>query len=226
MMPPRDEETFDVVVVGSGFGGAVTAYRLAKSGAARRGPRTRPAVPAGSFARTPPQMRRAFWDPGARPAWALRALALQRSRHGRLERARRRVAHLRERDAREGREPSCARTSAPAAASTGRSAGATEKHYDNVRAMQAQRTVRCGALRLDQQDRRHQRGCRGDARAHRRAPRAGGALPAPPGGDRSRGAPVPGDNLHHRRRTTCCCAAKTATWAATSGRRTRSTTRT
>jgi cholesterol oxidase len=61
----RAEEEFDVVVVGSGFGGAVTACRLAE-----RKPRVRVLVlergqpyPPGSFARTPAQMQRAFWDP-------------------------------------------------------------------------------------------------------------------------------------------------------------------
>jgi cholesterol oxidase len=59
----RHEEIFDVVVVGSGFGGAVTAFRLAKGGRhvllLERGQ----PYPPGSFARTPPQLRRAFWDP-------------------------------------------------------------------------------------------------------------------------------------------------------------------
>jgi cholesterol oxidase len=63
MTPLRDEEIFDVVVVGSGFGGAVTAYRLAKSGRAVVVLERGQAYPPGSFARTPPQMRRAFWDP-------------------------------------------------------------------------------------------------------------------------------------------------------------------
>ncbi len=66
-MPVPDEEHFHVVVVGSGFGGAVSAYRLAPT-------RTRTwcvlvlergqPYPPGSFPRTPRQMREAFWDPG------------------------------------------------------------------------------------------------------------------------------------------------------------------
>jgi cholesterol oxidase len=54
---------FDAVIVGSGFGGAVTAYRLAEAGMSvcvlERGKR----YPPGSFARTPRQMATNFWDP-------------------------------------------------------------------------------------------------------------------------------------------------------------------
>lgn len=56
-------EQFDAVVVGSGFGGSVTAYRLAEGGLRvcllERGK----AYPPGSFARTPYDMARNFWDP-------------------------------------------------------------------------------------------------------------------------------------------------------------------
>jgi cholesterol oxidase len=54
---------FDAVIVGSGFGGSVTAYRLADAGLdiclLERG---RP-YPPGSFADTPHEVARNFWDP-------------------------------------------------------------------------------------------------------------------------------------------------------------------
>jgi len=63
-MSSPSEETFDTVVVGSGFGGAVTAFRLAEGGSGEvlvleRG---RP-YPPGSFARTPRELQTAWWDP-------------------------------------------------------------------------------------------------------------------------------------------------------------------
>src|ERR687886_114908 len=54
---------FDAIVVGSGFGGSVTAYRLAEAGkrvcVLERG---RP-YPPGSFTRSPYKARESFWDP-------------------------------------------------------------------------------------------------------------------------------------------------------------------
>lgn len=58
-------EHFDAVVVGSGFGGSVTAFRLAKENLSvcllERG---KPYGP-GDFARTPHAMSRNLWDPSA-----------------------------------------------------------------------------------------------------------------------------------------------------------------
>ena len=60
------EDYFDAIVVGSGFGGSVMAYRLAESSDPKlevclleRGK----AWPPGSFPRTPFEFSRAFWDP-------------------------------------------------------------------------------------------------------------------------------------------------------------------
>lgn len=73
-------ERFDAVVVGSGFGGSVVAYRLAKAGKSvclfERG---KP-YPPGSFSRTPLEMRNNFWDPsrshyGLFNAWSFHDMA-------------------------------------------------------------------------------------------------------------------------------------------------------
>ncbi len=72
-------ESFDAIVVGSGFGGSVSAYRLAEAGqrvvVLERGK----AYPPGSFARTPYEMRRNFWDPseghhGLFQVWGFRGI--------------------------------------------------------------------------------------------------------------------------------------------------------
>ncbi|TDD63349.1 GMC family oxidoreductase [Actinomadura darangshiensis] len=58
-------EHVNAVVIGSGFGGSVTAYRLAEAGQRvvllERGQ----PYPPGSFPRSPAEMGRAFWDPAA-----------------------------------------------------------------------------------------------------------------------------------------------------------------
>ncbi len=54
-------EHVHTVVVGSGFGGSVTAYRLASEGRGVVVLERGQAYPAGSFPRTPAQMGRTFW---------------------------------------------------------------------------------------------------------------------------------------------------------------------
>jgi len=74
-----DESHFDAVIVGSGFGGSVMAYRLAEAGRRvcllERGK----SYPPGSFPRSPHAMARNFWDPseglyGMFNIWSFRGL--------------------------------------------------------------------------------------------------------------------------------------------------------
>ncbi|NOJ79556.1 GMC oxidoreductase [Myxococcus xanthus] len=72
-------EHFDAIIVGSGFGGSVMAYRLAEAGlrvcVLERGK----AYPPGTFPRSPYDMRNNFWDPskglhGLFNLWSFRGL--------------------------------------------------------------------------------------------------------------------------------------------------------
>ena len=58
-----DDDDFDVVVIGSGFGGSVAAYELASRGARVCVLERGKDFPPGSFARTPSEMAHNLWDP-------------------------------------------------------------------------------------------------------------------------------------------------------------------
>ncbi len=70
---------FDAVVVGSGFGGSVTAFRLGEAGMSVCVLERGKPYPPGSFARRPFEMARNFWDPskglqGLFDVWSFRGL--------------------------------------------------------------------------------------------------------------------------------------------------------
>jgi cholesterol oxidase len=70
---------YDAVIIGSGFGGSVMAYRLAEGGRRVLVLERGKAYPPGSFARTPEQMRTNWWDPsrnlyGMYNLWAFKGI--------------------------------------------------------------------------------------------------------------------------------------------------------
>ncbi|MDQ3877619.1 MAG: GMC family oxidoreductase [Actinomycetota bacterium] len=80
MTSQASPQHFDAIVIGSGFGGSVSAYRLAEAGKTvcilERGR----AYPPGSFPRSPYKMRDNFWDPdaglyGLFDVWSFRHIA-------------------------------------------------------------------------------------------------------------------------------------------------------
>jgi cholesterol oxidase len=60
---PGTPEHFDAIIVGSGFGGSVTAYRLAAAGQRVLVLERGKSYPPGSFPRSPVEMKRNVWDP-------------------------------------------------------------------------------------------------------------------------------------------------------------------
>jgi cholesterol oxidase len=77
--PSEPEGNFDAVIVGSGFGGSVMAYRLAEAGMSVCVLERGKAYPPGSFPRSPWETARNFWDPseglhGIFDVWSFRGL--------------------------------------------------------------------------------------------------------------------------------------------------------
>jgi cholesterol oxidase len=63
MSDSASDAHFDAVIVGSGFGGSVTAYRLAEAGLSVCVLERGKAYPPGEFPRAPHRMKMNFWDP-------------------------------------------------------------------------------------------------------------------------------------------------------------------
>ena len=97
-------ETVDAVVVGSGFGGSVAAYRLADAGRSVVVLERGRAYPPGSFPRTPSATARELLGARRGPARPVRRLELRGHRRPGLQRPGRRLADLRQRAPAQGRE--------------------------------------------------------------------------------------------------------------------------
>lgn len=79
MSESQAAEAVDALVVGSGFGASVGAYRLAEAGKSVVVMERGRAYGPGDFARSPSEMTRNFWDPSERlyglfDAWTFRGL--------------------------------------------------------------------------------------------------------------------------------------------------------
>ena len=94
---------FDAIVVGSGFGGSVTAYRLAEAGKRVLRARARPGVPARLVHAQPVQGARQLLGPGPRADRHVPLLVVQGDRRAGVGGPRRRLADLRQRLPAQGR---------------------------------------------------------------------------------------------------------------------------
>jgi cholesterol oxidase len=204
-MPSPNDECFDAVVVGSGFGGAVTAFRLAEGGLKVLVLERGQPYPPGSFARTPRQLQKAFWDPagglhGLFELWRFSGLDMLCASglgggsliYANVMLAKDEDTFVREDMAAGGRE--CWPLSA----------ADLEQHYDNVRAMQRPQrypsavepyasTAKTKAI----EDAADSMGLEAER------PELAVLFAPSQGGEPVPGAPVPGDDLHGLPRSTC-----------------------